>query len=78
MKFMLGFTILKIWLKSYTTMSCLLGWKNKEVMFNKNVPKFLVNKRVSIIASVSRNKKIGYGITYGKCSGMVYKKHVEK
>ena len=56
------------------------GWnkKNKEVTFIKNTPKTIRNKRISIIASVSRNKKIGYSIIYGSCDSMKYKKHVKK
>lgn len=56
------------------------GWnlKNKEVTFIKNTPKKLVNKRLSIIASVSRHKKTGYTIIYGSCNSIKYKKHVKK
>jgi transposase len=56
------------------------GWNNKntEVTFIKNTPKEILNKRVSLIASFSKNKKIGYSLTYGKCNGIKYKKHIKK
>lgn len=56
------------------------GWnlKNKEVTFIKDTPTKLINKRVSIIASVSRYKKIGYSIIYGSCDNIKYKRHVKK
>ena len=56
------------------------GWnyKNKEVTFIKNTPTKIVNKRVSVIASVSRKNKIDYTIIEGKCNAEKYKKHIKK
>ena len=47
------------------------GWnyKNKEVTFTKNTPSNISNKRVSIIALISKNKKVGYSLIYNSCNG---------
>lgn len=56
------------------------GWnyKNKEVTFKKNSPSNIINKRFTVIASVSRKKKIGYTIIKDSCNAEKYKKHVKK
>ena len=54
------------------------GWnyKNKEVTFAKNTPTKIVNKRFTVIASVSRKNKIRYTFIEGKCNVEKYNKHV--
>ncbi len=49
------------------------GWNESgnPVIFDKNVPKEIVNKRITVIACVSRKQKLGYKI-YNK-SGLISK-----
>lgn len=59
------------------------GWSEsgKPTIFDKNVPTKIVNKRITIIACVSRTKKIGYNI-YDKSVNSEcfckYIKHISK
>ena len=55
------------------------GWneKGKEVIFDEIVPKEIKNKRITVIAAVSRTKKIGYKIYHKSVNGDKFSKFVK-
>lgn len=55
------------------------GWnkKGKKVIYDQEIPRKILNKRITVIASVSRNKKIGYKIIKGNVNGEIFNKYVK-
>ena len=55
------------------------GWniKGKKVIYDQEISRKILNKRLTVIASVSRNRKIGYKIIKGNINWEIFNKYVK-